>query len=47
MSGSGSTLFTLFDDSAAAKNAASEIDRRGTRSIAVQLGVIPRDDVHG
>jgi len=47
MSGSGSTLFTLFDDSEAAKNAAKTIDRRGTRSIAVELGVVPRDDVHG
>jgi len=47
MSGSGSTLFTLFDDSEAAKNAAHTIDRRGTRSIALELGIIPRDDVHG
>ena len=47
MSGSGSTLFTLFDDSTAAQNAANTIDHRGTRSIAVELGVVPRDDVHG
>ena len=47
MSGSGSTLFTLFDEEDAAKKAAATIDRRGTRSIAVELGIIPRDDVHG
>lgn len=47
MSGSGSTLFTLFDDSEAAKNAANALGARGARSIAVQLGVVPRDDVHG
>ena len=47
MSGSGSTLFTLFDDSEAAKNAANAIDHRGTRSIAVELGIVARDDVQG
>jgi 4-diphosphocytidyl-2-C-methyl-D-erythritol kinase len=47
MSGSGSTLFTLFDDENAARSAADAIGRRGTRSIAVELGVVPRDDVQG
>jgi len=45
MSGSGSTLFTLFDDQDAAQNAAEEIESRGTRAIAVGLGMDAEDDL--
>jgi len=45
MSGSGSTLFTLFDEESAAIAAAEAIARRGTRAIAIELGASPRDDV--
>ncbi len=45
MSGSGSTLFTLFDDHASAQRAAETITQRGTRAIAVEIGVTPDDDL--
>jgi 4-diphosphocytidyl-2-C-methyl-D-erythritol kinase len=45
MSGSGSTLFTLFDDPELARAAVESIARRGIRSMAVELGVKPSDDV--
>jgi 4-diphosphocytidyl-2-C-methyl-D-erythritol kinase len=45
MSGSGSTLFTLFDDHASAQRAAETITQRGTQAIAVEIGVTPDDDL--
>jgi 4-diphosphocytidyl-2C-methyl-D-erythritol kinase len=45
MSGSGSTLFSLFDEERAATSAAQTVTRLGTRAIAVELGVVPNDDV--
>jgi 4-diphosphocytidyl-2-C-methyl-D-erythritol kinase len=45
MSGSGSTLFTLYDDAEAAQRAADIVTRRGIRSIVVETGVAPNDDL--
>ncbi len=39
MSGSGSTLFTLFDDPGSAADAAASIDGPGTRAVAVAVAV--------
>src|SRR5581483_9142330 len=44
MSGSGSTLFSLFDDEISARSAAEKIQQRGTRAIAVELGTAVKDD---
>jgi 4-diphosphocytidyl-2-C-methyl-D-erythritol kinase len=44
MSGSGSTLFTLFDEEGAAQSAADAVAKKGTRAIAVELGVTAQDD---
>ena len=45
MSGSGSTLFSLFDEEGAASKAVDTITRMGTRAITVELGVVPDDDL--
>ncbi|HEX3355356.1 MAG TPA: 4-(cytidine 5'-diphospho)-2-C-methyl-D-erythritol kinase [Tepidisphaeraceae bacterium] len=45
MSGSGSTLFTLFDDLASAQRAAESVTRNGTRAIEVEIGITPDDDL--
>jgi len=45
MSGSGSTLFTLFDERSDAENAWTIIERLGTRAIATEIGVSPSDDL--
>ena len=45
MSGSGSTLFSLFDEEDLAQIAVETISRKGIRSVAVELGVSPKDDL--
>jgi 4-diphosphocytidyl-2C-methyl-D-erythritol kinase len=47
MSGSGSSLFTLFDDESAAKDAAAHIERdTRERALAVEVSPIFRDDLN-
>ncbi len=45
MSGSGSSLFTLYDDIEAAQKAADVVTYRGVRAIVVETGVTPDDDL--
>jgi 4-diphosphocytidyl-2-C-methyl-D-erythritol kinase len=46
MSGSGSTLFTLFDNHDAAMAAARSVEKSPTRAIAVEVAPQFRDDLH-
>jgi len=46
MSGSGSSLFTLFDDEEEAKSAAMQItSQHGVRALAIELSPIVKDDL--